>query len=319
MVGRLPLRQLNFKHLRYFWTVVKAGSIARAAQQLHLSPQAISGQLNEFEKTLGVALFRRVGRGLEPTEIGMRVLGYAEQIFSLGEELLSALAHSPHSSRTPFRVGIADSVPKIVAYRLVQPLLAPEASVHLVCREGRLTYLLGELALHQLDMVVADRPAPENVSVRSFDHFLGESAVSIFGAGSLARPAAPSFPQVLEEAPFLLPGAETALQARLLQWFDECRIRPRLVGEFDDSALMMAFGQAGVGFFAAPSAIEETVIRQYEVALIGRIESVREQLYAITTERQLSHPLIAAVCRIAQRDMFGLIEDTQEKSIYYAQ
>lgn len=299
------MASLNFKHLRYFWMVAKSGSIARASERLHLTPQSISGQLSEFEAALGIDLFRRVGRGLELTETGQRMLGYAEQIFSLGDELLESIRADAHAQSVIFRVGIADSVPKMVAYRLVEPSLSFDDPVRLVCREGRLTTLLGDLAVHRLDMVIADRPMPDNLNVRGYDHFLGESGVSIFGAPSLpGRPAA-DFPSVLEGAPFLLPGIEVALHARLMRWFEAERLHPRIVGEFDDTALMMAFGQAGAGYFAAPSAIEATIVRQHEVRVVGRIEAVREQIYAITTERKLTHPIVAAICRFAQHDIFG--------------
>lgn len=296
---------LNFKHLRYFWMVAKSGSIARASEQLHLTPQSISGQLSEFEGALGVDLFRRVGRGLELTPTGQRMLGYAEQIFSLGDELLEAIRDDTHAQSVTFRVGIADSVPKMVAYRLVEPSLGFTEPVKLVCREGRLTTLLADLAVHRLDMVIADRPMPENLNVRGYDHFLGESGISVFAAAALAGADTPSFPQRLDGAPFLLPGVDVALHARLLRWFEAERIRPRIVGEFDDSALMKAFGQAGAGYFAAPTAIESYVVRQNDVKVVGRIETVREQLYAITNERKLTHPIVSAICRFAQHDMFG--------------
>jgi LysR family transcriptional activator of nhaA len=295
---------LNYKHLRYFWMVAKAGSIARASEQLHLTPQSISGQLGEFEAALGVALFRRVGRGLELTDTGQRLLGYAEQIFSLGDELLDSLRDGSLAQSMPFRVGIADSVPKMVAYRLVEPSLESTEPVRLVCREGRLDVLLADLAIHRLDMVIADRPMPANLNVRGYDHFLGESGISVFGAPVLVAHGG-EFPALLDGAPFLLPGADVALHARLMRWFEARRLKPRIVGEFDDSALIEAFGQAGAGFFVAPTAIEEHIVRQREVHVVGRIEEVREQIYAITTERKLTHPLVVAVCRIAQHDMFG--------------
>jgi len=296
---------LNYKHLRYFWMVAKSGSIARASEQLHLTPQSISGQLSEFEAVLGVELFRRVGRGLELTDTGQRMLGYAEQIFSLGDELVDSLRDGAFPQSVPFRVGIADSVPKLVAYRLVEPSLGGSEAIKLICREGRLTTLLADLAIHRLDMVIADRPMPGNLNVRGYDHFLGESGISIFGAQSLAGQLTQGFPGLLDGASFLLPGAEVALHSRLVRWFEAERLRPRIVGEFDDSALLIAFGQAGVGFFAAPTAIEEYIVRQHEVQVVGRIDSVREQIYAITNERKLTHPIVAAICRFAQHDIFG--------------
>lgn len=299
------MAHLNYKHLRYFWMVAKSGSIARASEQLHLTPQSISGQLGEFETALGVELFRRVGRGLELTETGQRLLGYAEQIFALGDELLDSLRDGSLAQSVPFRVGIADSVPKMVAYRLVEPSLGHDEPIRLVCREGRLNGLLADLAIHRLDMVIADRPMPENLNVRGYDHFLGESGVSVFGAQRLVERGPGEFPALLDGAPFLLPGVDVALHARLMRWFESQRLRPRIVGEFDDSALIEAFGQAGAGFFVAPTAIEEHIVRQRDVRVVGRIELVREQIYAITTERKLTHPLVATICRIAQHDMFG--------------
>ena len=177
---------LNYKHLRYFWMVAKSGSIARASAQLHLTPQSISGQLSEFEGSLGVKLFRRVGRGLELTETGQRMLGYAEQIFTLGNELVESLRDDAPQQSVPFRVGIADSVPKMVAYRLVQPSLERNEPIKLICREGRLATLLADLAVHRLDMVIADRAMPDHLNVRGYDHFLGESGISIFAAKKLA-------------------------------------------------------------------------------------------------------------------------------------
>lgn len=295
---------LNYKHLRYFWMVAKAGSIARASEQLHLTPQSISGQLSEFEAALGVELFRRVGRGLELTETGQRMLGYAEQIFALGDEMLDAVTDET-SSATPFRVGIADSVPKMVAYRLVEPSLHLPEPVRLICREGRLATLLADLAVHRLDMVIADRPMPENLNVRGYDHFLGESGVTLFGAKTLLGSVAAPFPGFVDSAPFLLPGADVALHSRLMRWFEAQRLKPRFVGEFDDSALLMAFGQAGAGLFVAPTAIEHHIVEQHKVAVAGRIDAVREQIFAITTERRLSHPVTAAICQRAQTEIFG--------------
>ncbi len=299
------MQNLNYKHLRYFWMVAKSGSIARASERLHLTPQSISGQLSEFETMLGVELFRRAGRGLELTATGQRLLGYAEQIFALGDEMLDALRDEAGPQGVPFRVGIADSVPKMVAYRLVAPSLGLTEPIRLICREGRLTALLADLAVHRLDMVIADRPMPDNLNVRGYEHFLGESGVTVFAAESLMSRSAGEFPACLNGANFLMPGLDVALHARLMRWFEANRLHPRIVGEFDDSALLMAFGQAGAGYFVAPTAIEDYIVRQYEVRIAGRIDVVREQIYAITTERKLTHPIIAAICRFAQHDMFG--------------
>lgn len=302
------MSSLNFKHLRYFWMVAKSGSIARASEQLYLTPQSISGQLTEFQSALNVELFRRVGRGLELTEAGQRMLGYAEQIFTLGHELEESLRNNTQTQSVPFRVGIADSVPKMVAYRLVKPSLEHPEPIKLICREGRLTTLLADLAVHHLDMVIADRPIPDNLNVRGYDHFLGESGISIFGSKRLLETASGDFPNLLTGSPFLMPGSEVVLHARLLRWFESERIHPRIVGEFDDSALLKAFGQAGAGFFAAPTAIESHVTREHDVLVLGRVETVREQIYAITNERKLTHPVVAAIYNIAQHDIFGTPE-----------
>ncbi|MDO8958664.1 MAG: transcriptional activator NhaR [Rhodocyclaceae bacterium] len=296
---------LNFKHLRYFWMVAKTGSIARAAEQIHLAPQSISGQLSEFEATLGVDLFRRVGRNLELTDAGRRILGYAEQIFTIGDELLEVLHDQKATKILPFRVGIADSVSKSVAYRLVEPALKLAEPVRLICREGRLASLLAELAVHRLDMIIADRPMPTHLNVRGFSHLLGESGLSVFGAPSLTRELSGSFPALLDNAPFLLPGEDAIIRPKLIQWLEANALRPRIVGEFDDSALMKSFGQAGVGLFVAPTAIAASVCEQYQVTALGRIDAVVEQLYAITTERRLTHPAIVATAAAARRDVFG--------------
>jgi LysR family transcriptional activator of nhaA len=296
---------LNFKHLRYFWMVAKTGSIARAAEQLHLTPQSISGQLSEFEATLGVELFRPAGRGRELTDAGRRILGYAEEIFAIGDELLDVLHDQKAKKTLPFRVGIADSVSKSIAYRLVEPALKFGEPVRLVCREGRLASLVAELAIHRLDMIIADRPMSANLNVRGYSHLLGESGLTAFATRRLAQELSGSFPALLDDAPFLLPGEDAAIRPKLIQWLEAKGLRPRVVGEFDDSALMKAFGQAGAGLFVAPTAIADHVCEQYKVVEIGRIDSVIEQIYAITTERRLTHPSLVAISKVAREDIFG--------------
>jgi LysR family transcriptional activator of nhaA len=296
---------LNFKHLRYFWMVAKTGSIARAAEQLHLAPQSISGQLSEFCQTLGVELFRRSGRNLELTDAGRRILSYAEEIFTIGDELLDVLHDQKAIKTLPFRVGIADSLSKSVAYRLVEPALKLGEPVRLVCREGRLASLLAELAIHRLDLILADRPMPGNLNVRGYSHLLGESGLTVFGNQRLVDARRGTFPDLLDNAPFLLPGEDAAIRPKLIEWLDANNLRPHIIGEFDDSALMKAFGQAGAGFFVAPTAIAEHLCEQYQVIGIGRIDVVVEQIYAITTERRLTHPAIVAISKVAREDVFG--------------
>lgn len=299
------MASLNFKHLRYFWMVAKTGSIARAAEHLHLTPQSISGQLSEFSENMGVELFRRSGRNLELTDAGRRILSYAEEIFAIGDELLDAL-HDEHAKKIrPFHVGIADNVSKSVAYRLVAPALKLTEPVRLICREGRLASLLAELSIHRLDMIIADRVMPTNLNVRGYSHLLGESGLTVFGTRALAESLSGSFPAQLDNAPFLLPGEDVAIRPKLIQWLDANGLRPHIVGEFDDSALVKAFGQGGAGLFVAPTAIADHVCEQYEVVAIGRIDSVVEHLYAITTERRITHPAIVAISKAAREDIFG--------------
>ena len=296
------LNSLNYKHLRYFWMVAKTGSIATAAAQLHLTPHAISGQLSEFAQALGVQLFRRAGRNLELTEAGRRVARSAEQIFTAGDELLELVRSSQLASPQPFRVGCADSVSKLIACRLVEPALKLDEPVRLVCREGRLDNLLADLAVHRLDLVIADRPIPAHFSVRAYSHLLGESPMTAFATADLAARLGTRFPACLDDAPVLFPGEDFAIRARLLQWLEGCDVHVRVIGEFDDSAMMKAFGQSGAGVFFAPAAIAAQVCDQYQVVALGTVDAVVEQVYAITTERRISHPATVAIGALA-RDM----------------
>ena len=297
------MSRLNYKHLRYFWMVAKAGSVARAAERLHLTPQSISGQLTAFEDARGVELFRRAGRGVELTDVGRQALVVADEIFALGDELVDMLRGGGAPRTETFRVGIADSVQKHVAYRLVEPALQTDLPLRLACREGRLDSLLGELAVHRLDLVIADRPMPPSLNVRGYSHLLGESDLSIFATPALAATGA-TFPAQLDGAPFLLPGEDVGYRNELLQWFDDHKVRPDFVGEFDDSALAQAFGQAGRGFFAAPTAVADSLADTHGLVVVGRIGSIKERLYAITTERRLVHPAILAVRAAARDDIF---------------
>ncbi|QBE65967.1 transcriptional activator NhaR [Pseudoduganella lutea] len=295
---------LNYKHLRYFWMVARTGTIARAAEQLHLTPQSISGQLTEFAESLGVELFRRAGRTLELTEAGTRVLGYADTIFRTGDELVEAL-HDESAHATRFLVGCADSVSKMVASQVLTPALSLAEPVRLVCREGRLATLLGDLAVHRLDLIIADRPMPPHLAVRGYSHLLGESALKVFGAPALRSRLKGPFPQCLDKMPMLLPGEDFATRPRVLRWLEEHGLRPRIVGEFDDSAMMKAFGRAGAGLFFAPGVLADYICRQYEVEQFGEAHDVMDQVYAITTERRLSHPATVAISQEARNHLFG--------------
>lgn len=299
------MANLNYKHLRYFWMVARSGSIAKAAQQLHLTPQSISGQLTEFAESLGVELFRRVGRRLELTETGTRVLRHAEEIFSAGDALLEAVRDQSGAKATVFRVGVSDSVSKAVVCRLVAPALALAEPTRLICREGRLAALLADLSVHQLDMIIADRPMPSHLSVRGYNHLLGESELGVYAAPALAEALDGPFPDCLNHAPLLLPGEDFSIRARLMQWLHAHVASLRVVGEFDDSAMIMAFGQSGAGLFFAPATIADTIGPQFGVVLLGTIASLREQVYAITTERRISHPATQAISRAARETLLA--------------
>ncbi len=291
---------INYKHLHYFWVVAKQGGIARASERLHLTPQTISGQISLLEETLGESLFNKVGRNLELTETGRLVLSYADEIFSLGGELEDALHNLPSERPMVFKVGVTEVVPKSIAYRLLAPAMEMPEAVRIVCRENSLDSLLGELALHRIDMVIADGPIPSGLNVRGYNHFLGECGVSFLGVARLAKTVRKNFPHSLNGSPLLLPSQINMVQARLLIWLDGLRIHPRIVGEFDDSALMKVFGQAGAGIFIVPSAIADEVAKQYGVQIIGHTEEVREQFYAISVERRISNPAVVAITETAR-------------------
>lgn len=295
---------INYKHLQYFWMVAKEGGVARASDRLHLTPQTISGQLSLLEENLGVALFNRVGRNLELTNTGRMVLSYADEIYSLGGELEEMVRNLPSLRPLVFKVGVADVVPKSIAYRLLAPALQLPEPVRIVCREGSINSLLAELAVHRIDLVIADGPIPPDVNVRGFNHPLGECGVSFFAAPQLARKYTKGFPQCLDGAPLLLPSELTVVQSRILKWFNTLHIHPSIVGEFDDSALMKVFGQAGTGIFAAPTAIAAEVKKQYGVNVVGQTDDIHEQFYAISVERKISHPAVAAITETAREWLF---------------
>jgi LysR family transcriptional activator of nhaA len=296
---------VNYKHLHYFWAVAREGGVARASERLHLTPQTISGQLSLLEKYLGVDLFTRVGRNLELTEHGRLVLSFADEIFSLGGELEEAIHQLPDGRPQLFRVGVVDVVPKSIAHRVLEPALQMPEPVRMICREASLDTLLAELAVHRLDLVLADRPIPATVSTRGFSHKLGECAVSFFATQKLEKKLKGDFPRCLDGAPILLPSSGSQLRSGIDQWLDKHRIHPRMIAEFDDSALMKAFGQEGAGIFIAPAAIKEEVEWQYQVTEIGRVDEVKEHFYAISIERRVLHPVVSIVVEAARELLFA--------------
>lgn len=296
---------VNYKHLHYFWAVAKEGGVTRASERLHLTPQTISGQLSLLEEYLGVNLFTRVGRNLELTETGRLVLSYADEIFSLGGELEEVIHQLPEDRPQLFRVGVVDVLPKSIAHRILEPAFQMPEPVHMICREASLDMLLAELSVHRLDLVLADRPIPPTVSTRGFSHKLGECAVSFFATEELKKKLTGNFPRCLQGAPLLLPSSGTQLRSSIDQWLDKHRLHPRVIAEFDDSALMKAFGKEGVGIFIAPAAIEAEVERQYQVTAIGQTVEVKEYFYAISVERRVTHPVVSAVMAAARELLFA--------------
>jgi LysR family transcriptional activator of nhaA len=295
---------LNYRQLHYFWVVAKTGSIVRACEQLNLTPQTISGQISLLEQTYGVELFKRVGRQLELTETGRAALPYAEQMFQLGGELEAVLRAQPDEQQILFRVGVADVVPKSIVYRLIAPSMALSELVRISCREDQLERLLADLAIQRLDLVISDSPMPSHLDIKGYSQKLGECGVSFFATRTLAAAYGQNFPQGMQGAPLLVPGQQTVVRSRLMRWFAEQNIQPKIVGEFDDSALMKAFGKSGSGIFIAPSVIADEVIEQYDVELIGHTDAVTESFYAISVERKVSHPGIIAITEGARRQLF---------------
>lgn len=295
---------LNYKQLHYFWSVAKAGGLGRAAERLHLTPQTLSGQIALLEDSLGSKLFRRVGRRLELTEAGQLALSYADDIFRTGGELEEVLRGSPAGRPLQFRVGVADVVPKSLAYRLLAPAMGLADPVRIVCREDKLDRLLGELAVHRLDLVLADRPMPDQAEVKGYSHKLGECGIAFLAGQALAARLPGAFPACLDDAPLLLPGEGTALRGRLMRWLAGEGLHPRIVGEFDDSALMNAFGQGGSGVFPTPAVLADELCRQYGAVRLGHSDAVSERFYALSVERRLSHPAVLAILAAANREVF---------------
>lgn len=296
---------LNYHHLLYFWVVAREGSVTRASEQLHLSQPTISAQIRSLEESLGQKLFARSGRNLVLTEIGKLVFRYADSIFPLGRELMDAVKGKPASQSQRVVIGIADVVPKLIAYRLIEPALKLQPPAQVVCREDNPERLLAELSLGNYDMVLSDAPVSPVVKVKAFSHLLGECPVMVFGAPQYVRKYRKNFPQSLTGAPFLLPTDNSVLRRSVDQFFDTQGIRPQLVGEFQDSALMMAFGLAGAGMFVAPSVIEPEVKRQYNSHAIGELKNVRERFFAISVERKLKHPSVVAISEAARKELFA--------------
>jgi LysR family transcriptional activator of nhaA len=289
----------NYKHLYYFWVVAKEGGITRAADKLDIAVQTVSAQVRELERSLGYALFKPAGRGLVLTDAGLAAMQQADQIFQLGEELPALVRDAVSAPTVRLAVGICDGLPKLVVHRIMQPVIE-EPNLRLMCHEGDLEDLLGDLALHRLDVVLSDRPAPVNPNIKLYSHSLGSSAVGWYGAPALVRAASKDYPHSLAQVPLLMPTAQTAVRARLDQWFEQRNIRPRIVGEFEDSALLKTFGANGMGVFPSAEWVHEDLLTHYAVKRLGHCEGVSENFYAIGTEKKVQHPLVLRLLQPTQ-------------------
>lgn len=305
VAGRYKVMEwLNYHHLFYFWTVMREGSITAASARLSLAPSTVSAQLSTLEESLGAKLFRRAGRNLEPTDMAHLVFRYADEIFSLGREMMDTLKGHAVAGPLVLKVGIVDAVPKLVARKLLAPTANLPDHVRLICHEGKNKDLLAELALHNLDIVLTDSPLPPGISIKAYNHLLGECGVSFFGVEKFAKPLRGGFPASLDGASMLLPMAMSPLRGMLDQWFEKIGVRPVIRGEFDDSALLKVFGQAGEGIFTAPTVIEREVEEHYQVQVVGRTNKIREKFYAISAERIIRHPAVAAISEAANQKLF---------------
>ncbi len=295
---------LNYHHLHYFWMVAREGGLAPAAAKLRLSAPTLSAQINALEASLGEDLFKKSGRRLVLTEQGEVAYRYAEEIFSVGRELVGALRSGNASRPVRLVVGVAQSVPKLIAARILATLEELEPRVQLLCREEPTDRLLADLAVHALDVVLTDAPATNQTSVKVYNHLLGESRIGVFGTPKLCAKFRSGFPRSLEGAPFLVPTDASVTRRSLEAWFDELEIRPNIVGEFDDSALLNAFAQRGAGLFAAPTTIAREIARQHGVQKLGEVKGVSERFYALTGERRLRHPALIHVTENARSKIF---------------
>ena len=296
---------LNYHHLRYFWTVAKEGSLARAAEKLHVSQPSITEQIRELESAFGEKLFQREGRNNKLTATGRMVFGYAEEIFALGRELTNAVKQRPGAKVLRLYVGVADSFPKLVTNEILTPVFAMPQSAHVICREGKMEDLLAQLAAHRLDIVLADEPASSSTNFKTYNHSLGETGTTFCAEKKLAAKLKQHFPQSLNDAPALLPTENTSLRRALETWFREQKIQPRIVAEFEDLALMKVMAAEGRGFIALPSVAVNDAVGHYGFQAIGRTEKCRVQFHAITAERRIAHPAVALItsqARVMMKD-----------------
>jgi LysR family transcriptional activator of nhaA len=299
------INPLNYHHLRLFQAVAREGNLTRASEKLHLTPQTVSTQIRDLETAVGEKLFLRTGRSMVLTDAGQVALRYSGEIFSLGQELIETLRGQPTGRPVQVRIGTPEALPKLIVHRLLEPALHLDMPIQILCRERSPTELLADLSVHRLDVVLSDTPIPPLAKVRAYNHLLGTCGITFMAQANLARRLRRGFPQSLGGAPVLLPSDDAVLRRDLDGWFDKIGVRPRIVGEFEDSALLKCFGQAGEGFFAVPSVVEKEVARQYMVQKIAEIDAVTESFYAISVERRVRHPAVIAICEAARTQLFS--------------
>lgn len=296
---------LNYHHLRYFWMVAKEGGLTRAAAKLHVSQPTISAQIQALEGVLGEKLFRRAGRNLRLTDIGQHVLSYAEEIFSIGQDLLSSVKQRPTSRPLRLHLGVADALPKLVTYRIIEPIFRLPQPVQVSCWETKVSDMLIELAAYRLDIVLADEPASSGVNAKIFNHLLGECGVTFCAETNLAKKLHRGFPKSLDGAPALLPMANTGLRRSIEKWFHSTGIRPRLIGEFEDPAFLHVLGFQGLGFIPVATLVAKETATRFGFGVIGRTDACRQRFYAITPERKMTHPAVTAITSDARARLFA--------------
>ncbi|MEN8712207.1 MAG: transcriptional activator NhaR [Arenicellales bacterium] len=297
--------RINLKHLRYFWAVASHGSITKASQALHLTPQTISGQLRDLEESIGEKLFGREGRNLVLTETGRMVFSYADEMFQLGIELQDVLDGQTFGIKVTVKFGVAMIVPKLLAYRVLEPVLQMNESTNLICHEAPLVDLLADMSIHKLDAVLSDCPINPSLNIRAYNHPLGGSGITFFSVPEHAKKLKKNFPENLHDFPFLMPSKSSSLRMNLENWFDQHAIKPRVVAEFEDRALMKAFGERGTGVFTSPQTMEEDVLEKYGVRVIGRTDEVQENFYLISPERRIRNPAVTAITEAARANLFS--------------
>jgi len=297
------LFRLNYHHLFYFWSVAREGSIARASEELRLSQPTLSSQIRLLEESLGERLFQRIGRGLMLTESGHLVFRYANDIFLTGQEMVETLAGRPSGQPLRLVVGVSHAVPKLVARWLLEPVMRMDPAVRIICREQSTDELLAELSRHAIDVVLADEKAGPMVKVKVFNHLLGESGLSVFGAASLAARYRRNFPGSLDGAPMLVPLEGTSVRRALEQFFGAAHLRPYVVAEVEDTGLLKELACQGRGVFVAPTLIEKEIIMQYRVKVVGRLPDLHQRFYAISVEKKVKHPAVIAICEMARAAM----------------